>query len=177
MQAEFSIFAASLTDTKILYLLVDKLRAIATELYHNQDGKITEKVKNINPSLIAVFNYLERSGLEPSGDAAQKQYIEEIIKYLLGLPIVKVTTAFEPNDTFSTRLNEVISNLAGKKIVLDITVNHHIVAGIILEYQGKYADYSYEDKTDKFLAEKLANFLTASQKKAAKAEVKEVTVQ
>lgn len=176
MISEFSIFASSITDTKILYLLIDKLRAISKELYHNQEGTITQKVKNINPSLVAIFNYLEQNGLEPTGDAAQKDYLENIIKYLQRLPIVKITTAFEPDDTFSTRLNEVITNLINKKIVLDITVNHHIVAGIILEYNGKFADYSYEQATDKFLATKLSTFLTVGSEKRVEPEKKEVVV-
>ena len=142
--------------------MIDKLNAIIKELYHNQEGSITQKAKSIGPSLTAVFNYLEQKGLEPKGDEAQKAYIEEVISYLKSLPIVKIKMAFEPDDTFSTKLNEVISNLVGHKIILDIEVNHHIVAGIVLEYKGKFADYSYEDRTNGFLKEKLGNFLTTN---------------
>lgn len=163
MKPEFTIFASGLTDTKILYRLVDKLSDIVKELYHNKEGKITEKVANIGPSLTAVFNYLEQKGLEPAGDAAQKAYIEEIVTYLRSLPQVKITLAFEPDDSFSTRINDVISSLAGQKVILDFTVNHHIVAGIIIEYNGRFADYSYESRTDNYLKEKLASFLLANQ--------------
>ena len=110
MKPEFSIFATSITDTKVLYRLVDKLNAVVKELYHNQPGAITEKAKNIGPSLGAVFNYLEQKGLEPAGEEAQKAYITEIISYLRSLPIVRVSMAFEPDDTFSTKINELISS-------------------------------------------------------------------
>src|SRR3990167_2328553 len=99
MKPEFSIFATGITDTKILYRLIDKLNAIIKELYHNQEGSITQKAKSIGPSLTAVFNYLEQKGLEPKGDEAQKAYIEEVISYLKSLPIVKIKMAFEPDDT------------------------------------------------------------------------------
>ena len=162
MKQEFAIFATGITDTKVLYRLVDKLNAITKELYHNQEGSIAQKAKSISPSLIAVFNYLEQKGLEPSGDEAQKAYIAEVISYLKSLPVVRITMAFEPDDTFSTKINEVISSLAGHKIVLDIAVNHHIVAGITLEYNGKFSDYSYEEKTDNFLKERLGGFLATT---------------
>ncbi len=73
---------------------------------------------------------------------------------------MKITLAFEPDDTFSNRINEVITNLAGKKIVLDVEVNHHIIAGIKIEYMGKFSDYSFETKTDEFLKKNLKNFFS-----------------
>src|SRR3989344_6386878 len=99
MKPEFAIFATGIADTKVLYRLIDKLNDILKELYHNKQGTITQKVANIGPSLTAVFNYLEKKGLEPEGDAAQKSYVEEIVKYLRALPQAKLTLAFEPDDT------------------------------------------------------------------------------
>lgn len=164
MKPEFSIFATGITDTKVLYRLIDKLNAVIKDLYHNKEGTITQKAPEISPSLVAVFNYLEQKGLEPAGDEAQKAYITEIINYLKKLPIVKVTLAFEPNSTFSNKINEVISSLLGHKIILDFEVNPQIVAGIALEYKGKFADYSYMEKTTDFLKERLGNFLTTASK-------------
>ena len=160
--SEFAIFANGITDTKILYSLIDKLERLTAELYHNTEGTITSKVKNIGPSLTAIFNYLEQKGLEPQGDSAQKAYIEQVITYLKKLPIVKVTMAFEPDDTFSNRLNEVITGLVGHKIILDITVNHHIIAGLILEYQGKLGNYSFEPAANDFLKTRLHTFIEDS---------------
>lgn len=45
MRPEFAIFAQGITDTKILYSLIDKLSDIAKELYHNQEGTVTQKSK------------------------------------------------------------------------------------------------------------------------------------
>lgn len=171
MKPEFAIFATGIADTKVLYRLIDKLSDVLKELYHNKEGSITQKVRNIGPSLAAVFNYLEQKGLEPAGDAAQKSYLEEIIKYLRSLPQVKVTLAFEPDDNFTNRLNEVISTLASKKVVLDISVNHHIIAGITIEYQGKFADYSYEAKTDAYLKERREKLFATGINQSASSEV------
>ena len=171
MKPEFAIFATGIADTKVLYRLIDKLNDILKELYHNKQGTITQKVANIGPSLTAVFNYLEKKGLEPEGDAAQKSYVEEIVKYLRALPQAKLTLAFEPDDTFSNRLNEVVSSLARRKVVLDISVNHHIIAGVTLEYQGKFADYSYESRTNSYLKQKWATFFATPVSKPEKQTV------
>ncbi len=174
MKQEYAIFTSGIADTKVLYRLVDKLSDILKDLYHNKEGTITQKVPNIGPSLGAVFNYLEQKGLEPVGDAAQKAYIEEIVKYLRALPQVKVTLAFEPDDNFTNRVNEVISGLTGQKVVLDISVNHHIVGGITIEYKGKFADYSYEKRTNEYLKQKWVTFFTTSQDQAITPEPVEV---
>lgn len=110
--------------------------------------------------------------MEPSGDASQKAYIEEVIKYLRSLPIVKITLAFEPDDTFSNRINEVITSLIGGKVVLDIEVNHHIIAGITIEYKGKFADYSFEGRTEEFLKKNLRNFISEEDSEQTKASTR-----
>ncbi len=163
MKKEFEVFANGIADTKVLYRLIDRLQGVVKELYHNKTGTITQKVSSLGPSLTAIFNYLEQNKLEPEGDEAQKKYVEDIITYLKDLPIVKVTLAFEPEDQFINGLNQAISQQVGKKIILDLSVNHHIVAGMQMEYQGKFADYSYESQTDKFLADHLQKYLTKAE--------------
>ncbi len=156
----FKIFLSGIKDTKGLYRLVDQLHSLAKELYHNQEGTITQKLQGkMLPSLQAIFQWLEQNNLEPNGDAEQKAFIDAIVTYLNKVPQVKVTLAFEPDDSFTAKLNEQISGLAGEKIILDILVNHHIVGGLTLEYRGKYRDYSVEQRVDGYLEEKLQQML------------------
>lgn len=154
MNKEFAIFANSINDTKGFYQLVDKLSAINKNLYHNTSGTIVTKSKTLlGPNLEIIFGYLEKQGLEPEGDLAQKKFVEEIIKELKAVPQVRVTLAFEPDDAFTAKLNEEISNQAGQKVILDFLINHHIVAGVVVEYKGKIRDYSLETKVDEYLKE------------------------
>lgn len=160
MKAEFQIFSKGISDSKSLYRLMDKLADISKELYHNKSGGITQKITGLSPSLSAIFSYLEQKGLEPSGDSAQKTFIEEIINSLKEIPIVHVTLAFEPDESFKLRLNEEISSQAQRKIVLDMNINHHIVGGVILEFKGKYKDYSLEPNVDSYLKQTVQKLLT-----------------
>lgn len=156
---ELEIFAKGISDTKSLYRLIDKLSVLSKDLYHNQNGTITQKVGSLSPSLSAIFNYLEQKGLEPQGDSGQKSFIEEIIKYLKDLPKVKVTLAFEPDDAFTTRLCDDISAQTGNKAILDILVNYHIIGGALIEFNGKYKDYSLEPRVDEYLKVSVQKFL------------------
>lgn len=154
MKKEYAIFTSAINDTKGLYRLVDQLSSINKNLYHNLSGSIVAKTKGfLTPSLEIIFGYLEEQGLEPEGDSAQKQFLEEIISELKKVPLVKITLAFEPDDSFTAKLNETISNQVNQKIFLDILVNHHIVGGVVLEYQGKFKDYSLEPRVDQYLKE------------------------
>lgn len=153
MKKEFQVFASSIYDTKGLYRLIDQLSSVNKNLYHNMEGTIVTKARQfLSPNLMTIFGYLEEQGLEPSGDEAQKKFIEEIIDNLKTIPQVRLTLAFEPDDSFIARINDEISHQANQKIILDIIVNHHIVAGVVCEYQGKYKDYSQESKVDKYLS-------------------------
>lgn len=156
MKKEFAIFLSSINDTKGFYRLIDQLNSVNKNLYHNMTGTIAVKCKAfLGPNLETNFGYLEEQGLEPEGDGAQKQFVEEIIKELKAVPQVRITLAFEPDDSFTAKLNEEISRQIGQKVILDILVNHHIVAGIVVEFLGKYKDYSLESKVDEYLKETL----------------------
>ncbi len=154
MKKEFTLFTTAVYDTKGLYRLIDQITSINKNLYHNLPGTIVSKTKGLlAPSLEAIFGYIEEAGLEPEGDGAQKQFLEQIVTELKAVPLVKITLAFEPDDSFTSKLNETISAQAGQKVILDISVNHHIVAGAVVEYLGRYKDYSLEPKVDQYLKE------------------------
>lgn len=158
-----TIFLSGIKDTKGLYRLIDQLESITKELYHNQDGTITQKLRGkMLSSIEAIFAWLEQNNLEPQGDGEQKTFIEEIISNLRKIPQVKITLAFEPDDLFTSKLNDQISSLVGQKIILDIDVNHHIVGGVVLEYQGKHHDYSVEPRVNSYLKEKLDDFFDSA---------------
>lgn len=165
MKKEFAVFASSINDTKGLYRLIDQLSSINKNLYHNLSGTIVSKTKGfLSPNLETIFGYLEEQGLEPEGDTPQKQFLEEIITELKSVPMVKITLAFEPDDSFTAKINETISSLAGQKVILDILVNHHIVGGAVVEYQGKFRDYSMEPRVDQYLKDELKKEILAEQK-------------
>ena len=156
MKKEFTLFTTGIYDTKGLYRLIDQLSSINKNLYHNLPGTIVSKTKGfLSPGLETIFGYIEEQGLEPEGDATQKQFLEQIIAELKAVVLVKITLAFEPDDSFTVKLNESISELAGEKVILDIIVNHHIVAGAVVEYKGKFKDYSLEPKVNGYLKEAL----------------------
>lgn len=163
------IFLTGIKDTKGLYRLADQLEALTKELYHNQEGFLTQKLKGKMLSTVeAIFAWLEQKGWEPLGDDEQKKFIEEIVSYLRKVPQVMVTLAFEPDELFIAKINDQISALVGQKVILDIKINNKIVGGVLLEYAGKYKDYSISPRVDNFLKETVTKFFPESLEAAKK---------
>lgn len=156
----FKIFLNGIKDTNGLYHVIDQLNFISKSLYHNKTGTITEKIGDqILQSLAAIFHFLEKNNLEPTGDSAQKEFIEEIIKYLRSVSLVKVTLAFEPDANFVSKLNDQISSILNQKVILDILVDQKIIAGLTVEYQGKFKDYSLEPRVKDYLRNNLKKMM------------------
>jgi len=159
------IFLNGIKDTKGLDRLVAQLQDMGRQLYHNEQGLITEKLKGkMLPSIEAIFLWLEQKGLEPQTDAEQKRFLDEIVNNLLKVPQVKVTIAFEADNLFISKINDQISQALGEKIILDILVDESIVGGAIFEYAGKHRDYSVAPKVESFLKEKVGKYFPAERK-------------
>lgn len=158
MNQEFAIFAERIDQVGVLKHLVVQLRSVKQALIENKTGSITEKVLQLPRPIAAVLTYLEKRGLEPEGDSAQRDYLEEIITYLNSLPVVNLKLAFEPSEIFIRHVNQVLSEQKGEKVVLNISVNPEIVAGVVIEFGGKFADYSYQKQAEHYLNQELASF-------------------
>ncbi len=72
--------------------------------------------------------------------------LSQMKKTLLGLPIVKLEIAFSPSEEFLQKISNWMEKNLGKKVILDVTVNPKIIGGAIIEYQGKWRDFSLVKK-------------------------------
>ena len=85
---------------------------------------------------------LHHNNINTSSPTALKEFLKKIIEEIYDLPILTLSLAFEPNAKTLLALSEwCIVNLK-KQLLFEITVDPSIVAGSILSFKGKYADYS-----------------------------------
>lgn len=156
-QEVLAIFINDVFDKGSLYQLIDQLREVVKQLYHNRTGSLTQKIDGqLPPNLVKYFTLIEEKYLEPEGEDAQKDFLQQLIEELKKLQVIGVTVAFEPSDHFIAKLNNEISAAAGQKVVLDISVDPKIVGGLVIEYQGKYRDYSLKSKVDEFVKQRIS---------------------
>lgn len=157
-KAVFIPFVSTVYDTNGMYLLIEQLEGLKRFLFKDKEGTISRKAGTFLSSNIAsILGQLETLGLEPADDEKQLQLLDAIIEYLTNMPRVKVTLAFEPSITFVNKLNSVVSKEIGQKVILDISVNQFIFAGVVFEYNGKVKDYSLGQKVDDYIGGYIRN--------------------
>lgn len=149
----FVAFANSVNTLSDMFRLFDQLEELKRLLFKDKAGSISEKAGFSLPGNLApIFKDIQTSGLEPQGDLEQQRFLDSIIEYLKKLPVVSVTLAFEPTDSFVGKLKNEISTLCGSKVILDLVVNQYIMAGAIFEYKGRRKEYILKDKLEGVIA-------------------------
>ena len=166
MNAEvLEIFARDLVSTDELFNRTDQLSALKQRLAQVNvtiDNKIYQK---LDESLQKGFEKAVEKGFSPTSAAVLTEGLNEIFTYLKGLTIVKITLAFQADDSFLSSLNQEITGTVGRKTVLDVNVDPGIVGGMVVEYNGRYKDYSQVSKLEAYLSQKLAEDLQKAKQK------------
>lgn len=83
--------------------------------------------------------YLE----EPEKD---EDFFKKLKNYLEKIPRLKLEIAFNPSLEFLRRIKRRFEEENGRQVILDITINPGIVGGAIIEYEGRYRDFSLSEK-------------------------------
>lgn len=128
-----------LEDLNLLQQAVFKLQAPLS--------KKAERITNKN--LYSFFLDLENGGNILSDQKSQFDFLEKIKDYLKNLPVIKIEVAFLISQKAIEKISQWLKKEVGKKIILDIYFNPAIVGGAILEYEGKYRDFSLAKEIDK----------------------------
>ena len=156
-QQAFAAFANTVYDLPSVTRLLDELRLVERSLFKEKPGTISAKAKDyITGRIISIFEEIELAGLEPADDRGQLELLRDVIAYLSNLPQVKVTLAFDPTASFINRLNGQISDQTRTKVILDVVVDDHIIAGAIFEYGGKISESTLQNKLELTLSTLIA---------------------
>ncbi len=134
----FKPFENAISDVKGLSLMLDDLVLVERSLFRGKDGLISYKARDFTTSsIISLFEQIEKIGLEPTIEKRQMEFLKDLTAHLKSLPVVKVTLAFAPTNTFIEKISSAVSGFLGKKALLDIVVNEYIVGGAVFEYAGR----------------------------------------
>lgn len=143
-----------ITKSKLVHFLDDITTAKNTVFKGDKDSVLNEKVKNkVSQEFYSFLKEQEKENNLGSKNQ-QKEFLEELTSYLQNLPQVKINLAFSPSNGFLKELSSWIKNEVGEKAILDLTINHKISGGIIIEYKGKYLDLSLANKINESIAQK-----------------------
>lgn len=146
-------FENTIFDMRGLLRILDDLALVERSLFRGKEGLISEKARDYTSgSILLLFEEIEKIGLEPASDKKQLEFIKDLVIYLKSLPLVKLTLAFSPTNTFIEKISGQVSAQLGKKTLLDILVNEYVVGGAIFEYNGKISKQTLDTQLEVVLA-------------------------
>lgn len=120
-------------------------KKVKTPLSARTEGKVDEK-------LINYIQELERKEMLPHSPNQQLAFLEELKKYLLTISQVRIEIAFTPSENFIFKIAEWLKKNLHQKMILDLAINPRIVGGAIIEYQGKYCNFSLVKKINQLIS-------------------------
>ena len=138
------------TKTDLVYFL-DDITTAQEAVFKDNDKSLSERVKDKVSS--EFLSFLKEQDLQSQDK--QSSFLKELSEHLQEISQAKLTLAFSPSRDFIEKVSNWIENEAGEKVILDLTINHKITGGIIIEYRGKYLNLSLASKINKAVAQKV----------------------
>ncbi len=122
--------------------LITKLENLKGELYKSNQIKI----ETLDLPVLVKEELLKDNSLE---EIVKK--IEYILDAIKKTPIIRIILSITPNKTLEQQIVEKLRDLAKKTVFVKIEVNPFVVSGAIVEYDGKYLDYSISKKINELI--------------------------
>lgn len=157
-EKHFAVFLENLLTIEDIRLLEDDIEAALALIYSTTSQVLSQKVSSkVSAGFQKIIAGLETNNILPSKNQEQEAFFLALRKYLKQIPIITLNLAFEPKREFIERLASWFSTNLSRKIVLNIEVRREIIAGVIIEYNGKYGDYSKSRQLDEVVREYYEN--------------------
>jgi len=80
-----------------------------------------------------------------------KAFLTRLIDAIPRLPVLTLTIAFEPQETTLKAISEWFVLNLHKQVIFELTVDHDLIAGAKLHYNGQYADFSLKPKVTELI--------------------------
>lgn len=150
------------TQLKILEYLQTRSDLVALEeklnILSDTFGKVTTNHEQVIKETLdfITFNKLNEDfqmlNLNLNSQEDFENYLELIQRKLTQLKVLKITTAIVPTKETVDEIFYWAQNALSKSILLDLNTDPTLIGGIIVEYQGKYKDYSFKKKLENFFS-------------------------
>ncbi len=142
-----------LTTREDVYALEEKLENLYT-LIGKVNTTLEPKIKDILDynTFNAFLEDFKNLRLQPNNQTDLENYIDFIKKKIEKINYLKLTLAITPSKELIDEIFYWINKNIGQDVVLDLTVDKRLIAGSIIEYGGRFKNYSIQAKLDAFWA-------------------------
>lgn len=139
MKEEFKKIAEDILTKQDLVYLLDDIAQLKNSLYQEGQSSLEQTAKS--PAGAKLVKILKQKDLKNKNNE-QENFLKDFEQYLKNIPQVKLTLAFTPSDSFTKKISHWLEQQTDQKIILDLTIDHTIVGGAIIEYQGQHRNFA-----------------------------------
>ena len=142
-EESYRLFLKDVFLTEDLKDLIRQIDIVLDTIYVDDKRTLMEKLTGKLPGhFFDIIAGLYAKKILSGNPKDVEEYFVSLNSYLSKIPRVILTIAFEPSNEFIKTLSFWFEKNLGKKVILDIRVREDLIAGALVEYNGKFKDYS-----------------------------------
>lgn len=129
--------------------------SILSESLFSSRSNFKDKLIDIFSSdlVLSIKNGIKESQIDEKNSIEIQHYLEEIIESIKAVPIINITLAFRPKQTTTQKIYDWIALRLKRPILLNFKVEKQIIAGAIVEFKGKYFEYTIHKSLKEYLSD------------------------
>lgn len=125
----------------------------SSSIYLHESFPLSIKMeKRVSDDFKKTVMELESAKLFPFKHLEQQKFLLGLKAYIEKIPAINLTFAYEPSREFTIKVVRWFFNNLQKRFLLKIKVDRSIICGLVIEYNGKYGDYSKVKAVENSLA-------------------------
>jgi len=126
---------------------VEESKDLIMQLEELSGSLFSKKSKDVFDNLqLSIKNEVEIAIKEQDAEITDATKLQELlnsmIEYIQGLSVLSLTLAVSPTSKQLHEMSDWLERSTGKKILLNIMVDHTVIAGAKIQYNGVYKNYS-----------------------------------
>jgi F0F1-type ATP synthase delta subunit len=153
----FEDFAKKIITKEDLIFFLDQINLAEQFLFKDKNIPLVEKLKGkVDEDFKNLIEKLENENVITKDAEKNRIFFENLKNYLLKITQIKIEIAFKPSRKFIEKISLWLEKNFGEKIIVDLYFNPEIVGGAIIEYKGKYLNYSLAKKIDELISKRIS---------------------
>jgi F0F1-type ATP synthase delta subunit len=102
---------------------------------------------------LSILNGIKEANIDENNRIEIQHYLEQISDSVKKTPIINITLAFRPKQSTTQKIYDWLSLRLRKPVLLNFKVERQIIAGAIIEFKGKYFEYTVHKSLNEYLTE------------------------
>jgi len=118
-----------------------------------KDFNITSSISNTTSYDLktAIEKIIKESNVDITNKLEQETFLRKLKDEIISLPVIHIILAFLPKKEIISIIQSWFYQNYKKTVLLDISADDSIIAGMIISFKGRANDYSIKNKVDQMI--------------------------